>query len=282
MKPARFDYVRATTVAEAVAELSQPDGVAKVLAGGQSLVPMLNLRLAPVSLLVDVADLPALTGDEDTGNGAIRYGACVTHADIEDGRVADPSHGLLPRIARDIAYRAIRTKGTIGGSIALADPSAEWPAAMMALNATFDVEGSVGSRAIVAGDMFHGAYTTALADDELLTGVRIPHLSREARSSFYKVCRKTGEFAASLAVVVTDRAHDRRAVVLGGVSGAPMRLKRVEDVLASSDSNGSAMADRVRGAAIADLAASGRDFANDDRRLHAATATRAVMRALES
>lgn len=279
MKSARFEYMRAATVAEAVTALSRHDGVAKVLAGGQSLVPMLNLRLAPVSLLVDISDLPALSGDEDTGNGAIRYGACVTHADIEDGRVADPSHGLLPRIARDIAYRAIRTRGTIGGSIALADPSAEWPVAMLAMNAAFDVEGTGGARTIAAGDMFHGAYTTDLADDELLTGIRIPRLSQEARSSFYKVCRKTGEFAASLAVVVADQARGIHAVVLGGISGAPLRLARVEDVMASGD--GSAVEDRVRTAAVADLSASDRDFTDDDRHLHAVTATRAVMGALE-
>ena len=144
MKPAAFDYVRPSSVAEALRELAGTEG-AKVLAGGQTLGPMLNMRLAQPALLVDITrikELAAVAEDKDT----VSIGATVTHAAIEDGRVPDPTGGFLARVARGIAYRAVRNRGTIGGSLAHADPAADWPAIMIALGASLNVRSARATR----------------------------------------------------------------------------------------------------------------------------------------
>src|SRR5262245_15797642 len=133
MKPAAFDYVRPATVSEALRVLREVPG-ARVLAGGQTLGPMLNLRLAQPAVLVDITRIPQLAAvTEDTD--AVSVGATVTHAAVEDGRIPDPTGGFLARVARGIAYRAVRTRGTIGGSLAHADPSGDWLACLTALGA---------------------------------------------------------------------------------------------------------------------------------------------------
>ena len=134
MKAARFDYVKAASTAEVVSLLAQSDGMGKVVAGCQSLGPMLNLRLAQPELLVDVRGIPEMTrfSHED---GALVLGACVTHAAIEDGGVPDVTRGLMPFVAHSIAYRAVRNRGTIGGSLAHADPAADWVSVMALLDA---------------------------------------------------------------------------------------------------------------------------------------------------
>ena len=134
MKAAAVDYVRPRTLAEAVDLLAHASVEAQVIAGGQSLLALMNLRVASPRLLIDIARLPELLEIVDHAD-AVVLGACVTHAAIEDGRVPDPSLGLMPRAAATLAYRAIRTRGTIGGSLALADPAAEWPAVLAALDA---------------------------------------------------------------------------------------------------------------------------------------------------
>ena len=279
MKPAPFDYHRARDVEDAIAAMHGHDGVANILAGGQSLVPMLNLRLASATLLVDVTGVEELKRGDQNGD-AVTLGACVTHAAIEDGHVPDPARGLMPRIARGIAYRAVRNRGTIGGSVALADPSAEWIVTLLALDAAFHVRSASGSRDIPAADFFLGAYTTALPEDAILTAVRIPQLTGAARFGFYKVCRKTGEFATSLAIAVCDPERGIFRVALGGTSGAPMRLTGVERLL--NDLNGwdDRAAVKLRAAADTDLTASGRAFNADSRRLYATTVTRAVREAV--
>jgi carbon-monoxide dehydrogenase medium subunit len=125
MKPAPFDYARPSSLADAIALLASDELSLKLLAGGQSLGPMLNLRLVQPDLLVDITAVPELRRAEADGDGVL-IGACVTHADIEDGRVPDPTEGVLPAVARGIAYRAVRNRGTIGGSLAHADPAADW------------------------------------------------------------------------------------------------------------------------------------------------------------
>jgi len=126
MKAPPVDYIRPRSLTEALDLLANAGAEGRVIAGGQSLVAMMNLRLASPGLLIDIARLPELLTVVDHAD-AVTLGACVTHAAIEDGRVADPSHGLMPRVAATLAYRAIRTRGTIGGSLALSDPAAEWP-----------------------------------------------------------------------------------------------------------------------------------------------------------
>jgi carbon-monoxide dehydrogenase medium subunit len=274
LKPAPFAYCRPHDVGAAVEALRQCDGIAKVLAGGQSLVPMLNLRLAPAHLVVDITGIDTLQGAEDR-DGAVVFGACVTHAAIEDGRVPDPAGGLMRAVAAGIAYRAIRTAGTIGGSVALADPSAEWPATLLALDAVFDVSGPAGARRVPVQDFFAGAYTTALVEDDVLTGIAVPRLSAAARWGVHKTCRKTGEFATSFAVAVADPERGVHRVALTGTGGAPLRLPASEAVLAER-ADGEAAGEAIR----RDLTACGRDFDAYKAQVHAATVRRAVMQVL--
>jgi carbon-monoxide dehydrogenase medium subunit len=202
MKPVAFDYARPASVAEAVRMLGQEPG-AKVLAGGQTLGPMLNLRLAQPALLVDITRIPelaAVTEDAD----AVTIGATVTHAAIEDGRAPDPTRGFLRQVAHGIAYRAVRTRGTIGGSLAHADPAADWLSCLAALGAEVLIAGPGGSRRVGVARFVRGAMETELAARELLTAVRIPRFSGDARFGFHKICRKTGEFADAIGVAVHD------------------------------------------------------------------------------
>src|SRR5262249_32489343 len=147
MKAPTVDYVRPESLAEAVYRLGHAQGEARVIAGGQSLVAMMNLRLASPGLLIDIARLPELAAVAEDSD-AVTLGACVTHAAIEDGRVPDPSRGLMPRVAASLAYRAIRTRGTVGGSLALSDPAAEWPTVLTALYAEVAVRGPNGQRSL--------------------------------------------------------------------------------------------------------------------------------------
>src|SRR5262249_48896938 len=153
------DYVRPRNLDEAVDLLAKHRGEARVIAGGQSLVAMMNLRVAAPGLLIDISRLPELGRVEEEAEG-VTFGACVTHADIEDGRVADPSRGLMPRAAATLAYRAIRSRGTIGGSLALSDPAAEWPAVLTALNAELTVCGPQGRRSLRCVEFTTGIFET--------------------------------------------------------------------------------------------------------------------------
>src|SRR6185503_21358955 len=136
-----------------------------------------------------------------------------THAAIEDGRVSDPTGGFLARVARGIAYRAVRTRGTIGGSLAHADPAADWLSCLAALGAQVQIAGSGGNRRMALAGFVRGALETELAERELLTAVRIPRFSREARFGFHKICRKTGEFADAIGVAVHDPARQLTRLV---------------------------------------------------------------------
>ena len=222
MKPAPFEYVRPQTVGEAVRLLAAtPD--AKILAGGQTLGPMLNLRLAQPPVLVDIGRIPelaAVTEDRD----AITIGATVTHAAIEDGRISDPTGGFLAQVARGIAYRAVRTRGTIGGSLAHADPAADWLSALTALGAEVAIAGERSSRRVPLAAFVRGAMDTELAPDELLVGIRVPRFSRQARFGFHKICRKTGEFAEAIGVVVEDPERSFRSLVAGATGGRPLAI----------------------------------------------------------
>ena len=222
MKPARFDYAAPGGLDEAVALLAAtPD--AKLIAGGQTLGPMLNLRLVQPPLLVDITRIPDLIAiDED--DEWISYGACVTHAAIEDGRVPDGTNGILPRIARGIAYRAVRTRGTIGGSLAHADPAADWLSALTVLGAEVTAYNGKAERRIQVRDLVTGVFETALGNDEILTAVRVPRLSNGARFGYYKICRKTGEFAEAIGAVLHDPERRPVCAVVGATEAAPIVL----------------------------------------------------------
>jgi aerobic carbon-monoxide dehydrogenase medium subunit len=221
MKPAPFEYARPSSLADALALLASEERVVKPLAGGQSLGPMLNLRLAQPDLLVDLTALPELRRAEEGGDGVV-IGACVTHADIEDGRVPDPTGGALPEVARRVAYRAVRNRGTIGGSLAHADPAADWISALAALGAEVIVRGPAGPRRVPVERFMAGAFETALAPGELLEAIRVPRLSPRRRWGFYKFCRKAGEYAHAIGAVLVDPERAVCRAVIGATEATPI------------------------------------------------------------
>ncbi|WP_151448898.1 FAD binding domain-containing protein [Lacisediminimonas profundi] len=224
MKAASFDYARPTSTGDAIALLGTGAGMNKPVAGGQSLGPMMNLRLAQPEMLIDLRAIAALDGWVDVPDvepDAIVLGACTTHAAIEDGKVPDPTRGLMPYVARNIAYRAVRNRGTIGGSLAHADPAADWINVMALLDAQYLVTGPGGSRIVGNAGWMSGAFTTALAEDEILTGVRIAKLSASARWSYYKFNRKPGEFAEAIAAFVVDPVRGICRAVIGAIEATP-------------------------------------------------------------
>ncbi len=238
MKAAPFEYVRAGSVDEVVTTLRWADGDGKILAGGQSLVPVLALRMARPAVLVDVNRVPGLVSVTPDGD-AVEVGALVRHSHL----AVQDEHPLLAEAAGWIGHTAIRTRGTLGGSLAHADPSAELPAVAMALGATVTVVGVDGVRTVDAGDLFTGPLMTSLSDDEMITGVRFP---RPVRWGFAELARRHGDFALVTAVVAQTVRGTR--VVLGGVSGVPRRLagaERVLDAGGSADDAADAVADEV-------------------------------------
>jgi aerobic carbon-monoxide dehydrogenase medium subunit len=277
MKAPAVDYVRPRSLTEAIERLAGAPDEARVIAGGQSLLAMMNLRLASPGLLIDIARLPELASSAEDAE-AVTLGACVTHAAIEDGRVTDPSLGLMPRVAATLAYRAIRNRGTIGGSLALADPAAEWPAVLAALDAEVILCSSSGRRALKCTEFTTGIFETQLAADEIIESVRIPKPSAAARWGYLKLCRKSGEFANALAVVVADPGRGHSRVVIGVANGAPLPLDDTARLVAA----GRRDLDALRGAIAADLdRASDRHIDEFQRNLHCVAAMRAVQQVLQ-
>jgi carbon-monoxide dehydrogenase medium subunit len=274
VKAPAVDYVRPRSLAEAIEQLARSAGDARVIAGGQSLVAMMNLRIASPGLLIDIARLPELAAVAEDGD-AVTLGACVTHSAIEDGQVADPSRGLMPRVAPTLAYRAIRNRGTIGGSLALADPAAEWPAVFAALDAEVILAGPSGQRSLKCTEFGTGIFETKLAPDEIIESVRIPKLSPDARWGYLKLCRKSGEFASALAVVVADRGRGYQRVVLGAANGAPLVLHDASRLVLDGGGQD------IPAAISADLdRAADRHLDEFQRNLHAVAALRAVQQVL--
>jgi aerobic carbon-monoxide dehydrogenase medium subunit len=228
VKAAAFDYVRPRDLGEALA-LQGAHAMAKVLAGGQSLLPMLNLRLARPPLLIDIARLEALRVIEDRG-AHMRIGAAVTHAELEDRDI--PGCAMLRAVAGGIAYRSVRNRGTIGGSLAHADPAADWPLALAALGGTIIVQGKGGSRNVSADDFMLAAFQTRLADGEIIVAIDVPKLSPAARYGYFKFCRKPGEFPEASAATVFDPEAKVARLFLGALTGAPQPLDRLAARLA--------------------------------------------------
>ncbi len=273
MKAARFKYERATSLERAI-ELLGSGGFVKLLAGGQTLGPMLNLRLVQPDLLVDVTKLPETMRWSEEPD-AVLIGACVTHAAIEDGRVPDPTGGILPKIASGIAYRAVRNRGTIGGSLAHADPAADWLSALSALGAEIVVVGPGGERRVAVAALSTGVFSTVVAEDEVLRAVRVPRLSRHARWGYYKFCRKTGDFAEAIGAVLHDPERGMFRLVIGATNGAPIILDGKELGVAGTE-----FPDRLDMAVVA-TALQEHGFADDDygRAVHLVAVNRAFERA---
>lgn len=221
MKPARFDYARAASLDEATKLLSEAGGTGKALAGSQSLGPMLNLRIAQPELLVDVTSIPELTAVAEHRD-YVEIGACITHADIEDGRIADPSLGLLSYVAGGIAYRAVRNRGTVGGSLAHADPAADWISVIPLLGAELLTQSPRGDRSIAADRLMVSSFVTTLAADELIRAIRIPKVSARSRWGFCKFNQKVGEFAHCIGGILYDPDDRRYRAVIGAIETAPI------------------------------------------------------------
>jgi carbon-monoxide dehydrogenase medium subunit len=229
MKPAPFNYERPRDIASALAAIVAGDGVVKIIAGGQSLGPMLNLRLVAPDMIVDITGLAELKHVEISANELV-IGACVTHADIEDGRIPDVTRGAMQRVASAIAYRAVRNRGTVGGSLSHADPSADWVSTFAALGATLSLRSAKGTRRVPMKDFMLGALESVLQPGEILEAVRVPVMSASARWGYVKSCRKTGEFAHAIGAVLIDPEAGRARVVIGAVETAPIIVEDAEEL----------------------------------------------------
>jgi carbon-monoxide dehydrogenase medium subunit len=281
VKPVNFAYERPASLAEAVRLLAEHAGRARLLAGGQSLGPMLNLRLASPEMIIDIGGLNELQRVE-TVEGALAIGAGVCHADIEDGRVPDPAQGLLRRVAGGIAYRAVRNRGTLGGSLAHADPAADWPPVMLALQAELDLTSARGRRRIAAAELITGVLTTALEPDEIIEWIRIPRAGPGLRWGHYKISAKPGDFADSLAVVVLDRDRAEARAVLAGRSQTPMLLPQTARAIAGSRTRPGDKQPAISAALDADLGRGGiaAGLSPHELAIHRASVGRAAREAL--
>lgn len=242
MKPAAFAYRRASTLQEAYAALAA-NVDAKVMAGGQTLGPMLNLRLAQPAEIIDITRIPELCAISETSDW-VNLGALVTHAAIEDGLVSDPTRGFLSRVAHGIAYRAVRTRGTVGGSLAHADPAADWLSCFTVLGAQISIGGPSGARRVPLHGFVRGALDTDLAPGEILSAVHLPKFSPNARFGYAKFCRKDGEFADAIGAALLDPDRNVFRLVASTTAGAPIVIEAstpfaVEDLPARLDAAGS-------------------------------------------
>jgi len=233
MKAPRFAYARPASVAEALALLAQHKDEARVLAGGQSLVPMMNFRVATPKVLVDINRIAALTGIKVTRNH-VRIGALARHVELERSEDIARHLPLIASAMPHIAHPAIRNRGTFGGSCALADPAAELPACALALGATFIVAGKKGERRIAAQDFFKGLYATALKAAELLVAAEFPLPKPGYASAFGELARRHGDYAM-VGVAAHGSTQGRKfsdmRVVFFGVGDRPLRAMQLEQAL---------------------------------------------------
>src|SRR6266480_2918226 len=276
MKAASFAYERPAELNAALALIATAGGATKIIAGGQSLGPILNLRLVEPDLLVDISGLSELKQAERRGDELV-IGACVTHGDIEDGRIPDVTRGAMQRVAGAIAYRAVRNRGTIGGSLSHADPAADWVSALSALGAKLTLRSLAGVRHLAIEEFIIGALESVLRPGEIVEAVRVPAMTPSAKWGYVKACRKTGEFAHAIAAVLVDPESATARAVIGALDVAPIAL-----------GNAAALFDgRVTGdfkrrfdARVADATLLKAGVANAaDRHIHVAVLRRAIVEA---
>jgi aerobic carbon-monoxide dehydrogenase medium subunit len=271
MKASAFDYLAAKTVAEASAALASDGATTAAIAGGQSLLPMLNLRVAMPDLVVDLGRLDELK-EVSVSAGNVRIGALTTHATFEDGLFAEAFGGLLQKVAGKISYRSVRHHGTIGGSVALADPAADWPGCLMALGASVRVSGMNGTRCEPVRSFIQGQYQTTLTSGEVIVGFDVPRPAAPLRWGVCKVARKSGAFADSIAFAVSQSKSGPVSIVLAAAAPRPHLLPKVAEQLDAKASSDEAL----RAAIAGDVATL---VPQDDAylmRLHVSTVLRAV------
>lgn len=233
MKAAAFDYVKPASLAQVFELLHAHGDDARLLAGGQTLMATLNMRLSEPQLVVDITGIQALRGISVQG-AVLRIGALVTHTDIEFSPLVAQHAPLLKTAAPHIAHRAIRNSGTWGGSIAYADPAAEWPTCLLALGGTVVAQSSRGERRIAVDDFFTGLYSTALAPDEVLTACEIPLAAADHWFGFNELARRHGDYAI-VGMAATARrqgpALQNVRIALLGIDATPVRARQAEALL---------------------------------------------------
>jgi carbon-monoxide dehydrogenase medium subunit len=284
MFPSPFDYVAASSVEEAVSLLQQHGEEAKLLAGGHSLLPMMKLRLAAPSVLIDIGRIPGLAGVQT--NGAIGLGPTTTYTTVLDSEELARLCPLLAETAAQVGDMQVRNRGTVGGSVAHADPASDMPAAMLALDATFTARGPGGERSIAAADFFQGLFMTALQPDEVLTRISIARPPQGAGMAYEKFRNPASGYAivgvAAVAALAGDGTVSDVRVAITGAGAQPVRATAVEEAL-----RGKALDDAAL-AAAAEHATEGLQLmsdihASEDYRAHLTRVftRRALKRALE-
>ena len=247
----KFDYQKAASVAEAIHALAN-NREAKVLAGGQSLIPLLKLRLARPALVVDIGGIAELKGISVNG-GTVSIGSLTTHNQIASSSQVQQSCGILAEAAEGVGDPAVRNRGTIGGNVSHADPASDLPTVLTALNAQFNIQGQ-GNRSVAASDFFTGAFTTALGDNEILTGVEVPVLAANQLAEYAKMAHPATSFAVvGAAAVITLEAGSHHhctgaSIAIGGLVPSPVRAPSVEAALTGQEltqESIAAAADRV-------------------------------------
>lgn len=258
MKPVNFEYVRPDSVDEVIKLVADDSRTVKMMAGSQSLGPMLNLRLVQPDLIVDLTGIEELRRTDESADELV-IGACITHADIEDLRVSDVTHGALPTVASGIAYRAVRNRGTIGGSLTHADPSSDWHSILAAMGAKVVLRGPDGERSLAVEDYMIGALEADLRQGEVLVRVNVPKLSKSARWGYYKTCRKTGEFAHAIGAFMTDPDRGISRAVVGATESRPIVITEAGKIIgagcakrASDDFKGDAVGALLESAGLVD------------------------------
>lgn len=247
MKPAAFDYVVADTLEAATSVLRGAGGDGKILAGGQSLMPMLNFRLVRPSVLIDINRIPGLAYVEATGD-VIRVGALTRHHTLETSPEIKAHLPVLTAAMQHVAHLAIRNRGTIGGSLSHADPAAELPMMAMLLDAKIGIQSSAGRRVVNARAFFVGSLITALGEDEIVTDVEFPNLAPGTGWAFEEMARRAGDFAlAAVGVTLSVRGGMAHQVRIGmmGVGETPLRSPEAEALLADRALDGALLDEAV-------------------------------------
>jgi aerobic carbon-monoxide dehydrogenase medium subunit len=253
MKPARFAYVRPESLAQATAALSQFGDEGKILAGGQSLLPLMNFRLARPEALIDIGRLGQLSGIRASG-GHVIVGALTRHLDLERCQLTGPLGALIRVSAAHVGHLPIRTRGTFGGSVAHADPASEWCMLTALLDGSVTAVSTAGERQIAARDFFDTFFTTALRPDEMLTAVTLPQLGDRHRVAIAEFSRRAGDFAVVAVMVACTMDEGTLAearVCFGGVADRPARSPAAEAVLAGRPASARSFADAADAAAAA-------------------------------
>ena len=277
MKPAPFDYVRASTVDEAVAALAASNGEAKVLAGGQSLVPMLNFRIVDTPIFVDINGIQGLDRIEETTDGGLRIGALARHFALETSDLVKDRFPVLHEAMKHVAHLAIRNRGTIGGSLSHADPAAELPTMAVLLDAKIITARASGGREIAAADFFVAPLTTTLEPDEIIVAVELPGLAPGTGWGFEEFAQRRGDFAVagvSAIVSMDGELVTESRIALMGLHDTPVRAHAAEAALLDDGIDAAAAAARLDAEPMNDLHGSA-----DYRRHLAEVLTRRVLTA---